>query len=59
MSEEHEEQDYQVGYGRPPKHSRFRKGQSGNPGGKRRRNVLKERSKEIVLREAYTNSRSS
>jgi hypothetical protein len=25
---------YQVGYGRPPLHSRFRKGQSGNPGGK-------------------------
>jgi Family of unknown function (DUF5681) len=25
-----------VGYGRPPAHSRFRKGQSGNPTGKRR-----------------------
>lgn len=25
--------DYEVGYGRPPKHSRFRKGQSGNPRG--------------------------
>ena len=24
---------YQVGYGRPPLHTRFRKGQSGNPGG--------------------------
>ena len=23
--------DEKVGYGRPPKHSRFRKGQSGNP----------------------------
>ena len=22
--------DYEVGYGKPPKHSRFRKGQSGN-----------------------------
>jgi hypothetical protein len=26
--------DYAVGYGRPPEHSRFRKGQSGNPRGK-------------------------
>jgi hypothetical protein len=25
--------DYEVGYGKPPKHSRFRKGQSGNPKG--------------------------
>lgn len=26
--------DYEVGYGRPPKHSRFKKGQSGNPSGR-------------------------
>ena len=26
--------DYQVGPGRPPVHTRFRKGQSGNPGGR-------------------------
>lgn len=26
--------DYEVGYGRPPKHTRFRKGQSGNPTGR-------------------------
>jgi predicted phage terminase large subunit-like protein len=26
--------DYTVGYGKPPEHSRFRKGQSGNPRGK-------------------------
>lgn len=28
--------DYEVGYGRPPKHRRFRKGQSGNPKGRRK-----------------------
>ena len=28
--------DYAVGYGRPPLASRFQKGQSGNPGGRRR-----------------------
>ena len=26
--------DYEVGYGRPPKHTRFKKGQSGNPKGR-------------------------
>ena len=30
-----DEQDYKVGPGRPPLHTRFRKGQSGNPGGRR------------------------
>ena len=28
--------DYQVGYGKPPLHSRFRKGRSGNPNGRPR-----------------------
>src|SRR5215203_1004657 len=28
--------NYTVGYGRPPKHTRFRKGQSGNPRGRPR-----------------------
>jgi hypothetical protein len=27
--------DYDVGYGKPPQHSRFKKGQSGNPNGRR------------------------
>lgn len=26
--------DYEVGYGKPPKHSRFKKGESGNPKGR-------------------------
>ena len=29
--------DDAVGYGRPPKHTQFQKGQSGNPSGKRKR----------------------
>jgi hypothetical protein len=28
--------DYKVGKGRPPKHTRFRKGQSGNPSGRKK-----------------------
>lgn len=36
--------DYAVGYGRPPQHTRFRPGQSGNPGGRPKgaRNLLTE-----------------
>jgi Family of unknown function (DUF5681) len=41
-----------VGYGRPPVHSRFRKGQSGNPTGKRRPNEA-ERAKELMRQELY------
>jgi hypothetical protein len=29
-------ENYKVGYGKPPQHSRFRKGRSGNPGGRRK-----------------------
>ena len=43
---------YQVGYGKPPRHTRFRKGQSGNPGGRPRRPAT-ERAKALALREAY------
>jgi len=32
-----DEDQVKVGYGRPPRHSRFVKGQSGNPGGRPRR----------------------
>jgi transcription initiation factor IIF auxiliary subunit len=42
---------YSVGYGRPPVHSRFRKGQSGNPSG-RRRYTESERAKQLLREEA-------
>jgi hypothetical protein len=28
------ERDYEVGYGRPPRHTRFKPGRSGNPRGR-------------------------
>lgn len=48
--------DYDVGYGRPPKHGQFRKGQSGNPAGRRAEHerfaaVLREElAEEIVMK---------
>jgi hypothetical protein len=41
-----------VGYGRPPVHSRFRKGQSGNPAGRRRQSEG-ERARKLILQEAF------
>jgi len=43
---------YEVGYGKPPTHSRFRKGHSGNPSGRPRRKST-ERANDIALQEAY------
>lgn len=35
MSRDHDEEPgYEVGYGKPPRHTRFRPGQSGNPRGR-------------------------
>ena len=43
---------YEVGYGKPPRHTQFRKGQSGNPGGRPRRTAT-ERANALLLGEAY------
>ncbi|SEM20015.1 hypothetical protein SAMN05443999_11540 [Roseovarius azorensis] len=51
--------DYEVGYAKPPKDTRFKPGQSGNPmgrprGAKNKRPALnEERLKDIILDEAY------
>jgi hypothetical protein len=43
--------DYEVGYGRPPHHSRFKNGQSGNPTG-RRRYTDSQRGRQLLRQEA-------
>ena len=41
-----------IGYGRPPVHSRFRKGHSGNPAGRKRQSEG-ERARKLILQEAF------
>ena len=45
-----------VGYGRPPEHTRFKKGQSGNPRGRPKRQVAglsgSRRARNLILQEA-------
>src|SRR5215472_8010566 len=43
---------YEVGYRKPPRHTQFQKGHSGNPGGRPRR-LPAERLEELALYEAY------
>ena len=42
----------EVGYGKPPRHTQFRKGQSGNPGGRPRRLPV-QCANALLLAEAY------
>ena len=44
--------DYQVGYGKPPRHTRFKKGQSGNPAGKSRKRRAAEREFSAAIAKA-------
>jgi stress response protein YsnF len=52
--------DYDVGYGKPPKHSRFKKGKSGNPAGRPKGSKNKppdtvdlSKTEQMLLDEAY------
>jgi uncharacterized protein DUF5681 len=44
--------NYKIGYGKPPSETRFRKGVSGNPGG-RPHGMTAGRAKRLALQEAY------
>lgn len=57
MPKKKKQKEYEVGYGKPPKDTRFKKGQSGNPKGrpKRSRNlttlIREELERKVVLTE--------
>jgi hypothetical protein len=46
---DHEAQEYEVGYRKPPKHSRFPPGRSGNPEGRRRKTMDFARAKDPIF----------
>jgi hypothetical protein len=54
MQEEREKSDYEIGYGRPPLHTRFPKGSSGNPKGRPRRAKSAATLVRSALRERIT-----
>lgn len=44
-----DDKDYEIGYGKPPKHSQYKPGQSGNPKGKPKKNrTLQEEVRDIL-----------
>ena len=46
--------DYEIGKGRPPKHTRWKRGQSGNPSGAKKRRTLIDELTEILDEEIDT-----
>jgi hypothetical protein len=54
------DRDDKVGYANPPKHTRWKKGQSGNPTGKRRREeVFQEKVRRIAREEILVRQNGS
>lgn len=48
------DRDYEVGYGKPPKGTRFKPGQSGNPKGRQRRPKSTQQQMQTILRSRIT-----
>jgi hypothetical protein len=65
MTKYRSSKDYQVGYGRPPAHTRFKSGQSGNPAGRPKgaqnfaTEIAAEMSEAILVKEGGVTRRLS
>jgi hypothetical protein len=49
MTTESSEDDFKVGYKRPPQHSRFQPGSSGNPAGKQKPSAISAATSNVSL----------
>lgn len=49
MTDERDDADYEVGYKKPPKHTQFQPGVSGNPKGKSRKNTTLQEEVKTIL----------
>ena len=58
MTNEHKSNSYEVGYGKPPKHTQFRPAQSGNPSGRPKQAKRETTNVTEILNEAVVVKRS-
>ena len=60
MSDDDANQNYEVGKGKPPKNTQWKKGQSGNPTGKKKKEeTLRDKLKSLLKEEVVLNQNGS
>lgn len=60
MSDENHNQNYEVGKGKPPKHTQWKKGHSGNPSGKKKKEeTLRDKLKSLLKEEVVLHQNGS
>ncbi len=60
MSDDDQKQNYEVGKGKPPKHTQWKKGESGNPSGKKKKEeTLRDKLKSLLKEEVVLKQNGS